>query len=295
MGGMEELSTNAPVEPRLRITHALLQDLADGCGADVLHIKGSAIHPELAEGRGVSSDCDVLVRPAHVAAYLAAMKATGWEMRTSFEQGSVFAHAATLYHPVWGTTDLHRSYPGLAAEAADVFTALWAQRDGMDLGGRTVQVPSRSDQALLLLMHAARSDGPKAEHDFDRTWTSATAQERAALEARAGELQGLAALLVLTDEGDGVRRERARSMQDFHLWDAVISGANPTEVWSARLQDARGVRGKLAVAWSAAHINRDHLALRLGHQPSDREVRQEWLDRLRRGGRRLLQMVRRRS
>ena len=60
-----------PSHVRLELVHAYMQIVADACGADILHVKGAAIHPELSDGRRGSLDVDILVRPAHVGPVLA--------------------------------------------------------------------------------------------------------------------------------------------------------------------------------------------------------------------------------
>lgn len=294
MDRMEVPVSTVSIDSRLRITHALLESIAADAGVRILHVKGTALHPELAEGRHRSLDCDVLVEPSGVTAFIAALSARGWQLMTTFEHGSVFEHAATLYHEVWGTVDVHRSFPGANRDAAAAFELWWAQREQAELGGALISLPSLLDQRLLLLLHCARSPDGRNSHDFRRSWEEADPNQRRQLEARAELLGGTAPLLLLTDDGSGDRRRRAMGDPEFHLWDAVVNGANATEVWSAMIQDAPTLRAKASVMWKAAHVNRDHLALRLGHRPSPREVRAEWFDRLRRGAHRLRSMALRR-
>lgn len=291
MDRMEAPNSTISTYSRLRITHALLELVAAEAGVRILHVKGTALHPELARGRHTSLDCDVLVEPSGVERYITALQERGWELMTTFEHGSVFEHAATLYHQVWGTVDVHRSFPGANRDAHATFALWWENRDQVELGGTLISVPSLLDQRLLLLLHSARSPGGRGSHDFTRSWSEATPGQRRKLEERAAAVGGTAPLLLLTDDGSGERRRRAMGDPEFHLWDAVVNGANATEVWGAMIQDAPTLRGKAGVMWKAAHVNRDHLALRLGHAPTAREVRMEWFDRLRRGARRLRAMA----
>jgi len=77
-----------PLLQRTRLAHATLQAIADECGANILHIKGPAVDVALlppkddapanatAEERAIprlSQDADVLVRPAHIKRFLAAL------------------------------------------------------------------------------------------------------------------------------------------------------------------------------------------------------------------------------
>lgn len=56
-------SVRVPDQVRLRLAHGVLEHLAGSVGAPVLHVKGVALHPGLAAGRGRSTDCDLLVAP----------------------------------------------------------------------------------------------------------------------------------------------------------------------------------------------------------------------------------------
>lgn len=270
--------SDVPVSVRLRLGHACLQHLADraparhtdGSGARILHVKGVALHPLLAEGRGASSDCDVLVHPEDVAAFTRSLIAHGWELMTRFEHGSVFAHAATYYHRVWGTVDVHRSFPGLERDAAGAFDRMWETREIRELGGAACATPDLLAQRLLLLIHAARDAMGRAEGDRAAAWDRAPSHERDQLDALADELGATVPLALATG-----RPQRALGHPGEHTWTAVHAGADPTQVWRARVRDARG-RARLGVLLSALRVNPDHLALRLGHRPDAGELRTEW-------------------
>lgn len=289
MGDMD--NPVVPERTRLRLAHACLQHLAgaDGATARVLHLKGESLHPLLSAGRPASTDCDLLVHPDDLAAFERALVAHGWERRTTFEQGSVFGHAAAYFHPVWGTIDLHRSFPGLDRDPRATFGALWADRVLVDLGGHACATPDLRAQRLVLLVHAARDAMGRREHDTQVAWTDAHEAERDAVDALAERLGAQVPLALVTS-----RPERAAGLPGEHVWAAVHADANPTEVWRARLRDARGV-GVLRVLLEATRVNRDHLELRLGHAPSRAELRAEWWDRLRRGLPRLVRRRRRGS
>ena len=62
------LAPEVPVWALTHVTHAALQRTADRVGADVLHIKGPSTLQSLRRGRHDSTDADLLVRPAHLAA-----------------------------------------------------------------------------------------------------------------------------------------------------------------------------------------------------------------------------------
>ena len=237
----------------------------------ILHLKGEALHPLLAEGRAGSSDCDVLVDPAQVAPLVAALEADGWEQVTTFEHGSVFAHAATFHHRVWGTADLHRAFPGLDRDAAATFEQLWARRESVDLGGAACAVPDLTAQRLVLLVHAARDASGRSRHDVRVAWTEVNETERARIEGLAAELGAQVPLALATG-----RPETVEGLPGARVWQAVHEGAAPREVWRARLRDADGALAKARLLVEALQVNRDHLGLRLGHAPSRQEVRREW-------------------
>ena len=69
-----------------------------------------------------------------------------------------------------------------------------------------------------------------------------------------------------------------------------MNGGSASEVWRARMKDAlhAGPGAVLHVAVEAAHINTDHLALRLRRPPTPEDLRKERWDR----GRRALRAAR---
>lgn len=266
---------NAPVQvptsTRLRLAHGCLDHLARVSGVRVLHLKGVSLHPSLAEGRAPSSDCDVLVDPPQVQLFCDVLAAHDWQQVTTFDQGSVFRHAATFHHQVWGTVDVHRSFPGLEKDPALTFTRLWESRERTTLGGLDCAVPELTAQRLLLLVHAARDAMGRARHDVRVAWTEVDDEGRAQVDALAAQLGAEVPLFLVTG-----RPELATGRPGEHVWRAVHRRASSAEVWRARLRDARGARARLRLLAEATRVNRDHLGLRLGHLPSGQELRREW-------------------
>lgn len=280
--GHKENVGEVPRDVLLRLTHGALQHLAERSSVRLLHVKGAALHPALAEGRAPSSDCDVLVHPQDVGRLTSALVASGWERITRFEWGSVFGHAATFYSPVWGTVDVHRLFPGLDRDPRASFELLWARRESVELGDAICPVPDLEAQRLILLVHAARDATGKRAGDLAAAWGSLGPGERASLDELADVLGATVPLALVTE-----RPDLATGGPDEHTWRAVGRGADPTAVWIARLRDARTPREIVHVLREAVRINPDHLALRLGRAPTGRERRREWRERWGRAAHRL--------
>lgn len=276
--GTAAVAQNLPRAVLLRLAHGCLETIAQGAGARILHVKGEAMDPLLAEGRGTSTDCDVLVHPDDLDAFVAALRGAGWEQRTHFAAGSVFGHAATFYSRVWGTVDVHRHFPGLDLDARRTFEVLAAPGARTDLGGVACPVPDLTGQRLVMLVHAARDHMGRRARDIERAWGTATDEERSAVDALARDLGALVPIVLVTG-----RDELAAGGRDEHLWRAMLRDADPTAVWWARLRDARTAPAALRVLAQALRVNRDHLAIRLGHEPTPEEIRRDWWERWGRG------------
>lgn len=274
---------------RLRLTHGVLQRIADQAGADVLHIKGPAVAEELLDTRAVhdaagdfehtetvarrSSDADLLIRPEHVHRFLNEASRHGWIRKTSFSSSSAFGHAMNIFHPTLGNADVHRRFPGLAPDA---FDELWRDRISTPLGHVPCPTPSVTAQRLLLLLHSARS-GPH-HPDSGRAWHRATADERVAvltLARRLGAEIGVAAAV-----GD---LEEFRGHPEYLLWKHFRDGnSSRLDEWRARWRAATSVGKKAAVIRGLLFFDPSLLEAELGHAPSRREVAQRSLVRWRR-------------
>lgn len=268
---MDQLATPVPVGTRLRLAHGVLELIAQGADAPVLHVKGVALHEELAAGRRRSTDCDVLVRPDRVEALCAALEAAEWRRLTHFAHGSVFMHAATFHHDVWGTVDVHRSFPGLDRDPAATFTRFWAERTSISLGGVECAVPSLEHQRLLLLVHAARDHQGRAPHDVEVAWTHLGTAEQAGLDSLSEELGARVPVALVTG-----RPELAQGGRQEHLWTALHEGQDARGIRLAMLRDVTSPHDVALLLREVARVNPDHLALRLGRPPTRRELRREW-------------------
>lgn len=269
-----------PIGVRIHLSHAVIQHLADSVGADVLHLKGPALLPGLRPEGHSSTDVDVLVRPSHLARFQGALVQHGWEQRTHFETGSVFAHAANWWHDDWGFTDVHISWPGIGVDAETAFSLLAAPGARHEVAHRPVPVPDRIGQLLVLVLHDARS---AHRSDVAHAWQRATDDERAAVRALARELDAEIAMAAALGELD-----RFRDHPSYRLWKHLSEGnTSRLNEWRARLAATPGTRARLQLLTSAFRVNRDHLRMELGRPPTRADVRARQRLRLRRVAREL--------
>jgi hypothetical protein len=260
-----------PIWADVHLTHAALQDVADAAGVDVLHIKGPT-DAALRSRVHFSFDADVLVRPAHLDAFTAALRARGWSLHTDFDEGSPFGHAANFAHDAWTWVDVHRAMPGFRAPADEVFDALWQERQELVIGHWPCAVASPRGQVLIQSVHVARSHG----RDRPETWTNCPDELRLRVRELAAELDAETAFAAGIGE-----LEQHRDSDDYALW-KYWSGPVDDRLaeWAARLRTAQGARARLSVVAQLLHVNRTHLRIRLGHEPTAREVAREQITRL---------------
>lgn len=273
--------TSVPMDLRLRLCHGVFQVLAGRAGIDLLHVKGPAVADELlarrldADGNDLggrvarhSSDVDLLVRPSQVGRFLEAIGQHGWQRKTSFETGSAFGHALNVYHPRLGNADVHRFFPGIGLDPDQAFDALWADRGQQPLGHIDCPVPSIAAQRLLLLLHAGRSGG-QLHPDHELCWGNASDAEQAEVRQLAGQFQARVGLAAAIGELD-------RHLDDpqYLLWRhfANETTSGRFDEWRARLRAARTWRAKARVVRGFFVINRDFVAMQVGHEPSRREL-----------------------
>lgn len=275
-----------PIGARVHLAHALVQRLAADAGADLLHLKGPAFLPDLRPPGRRSSDVDVLVRPAHLPRLVRALESVGWEQRTDFATGSVFAHAANWWHDDWGWVDVHLIWPGVTIDPGRAFEVLASNAAAHPIAHVDCLVPDRIGQLLVLVLHAARSIGST---EADYAWSRADDSEQAQVRALAATLQAEVALAAGLGE-----LERFRDHPTYALWRHVSTGGSRLDEWRARLAAAPTARAKAQLVSDVFRVNRDHLRMELGHPPTRPELRRRQALRVRRAARELAQRVRRR-
>ena len=250
-----------PLSIRVRLAHALAQRVADEHGVDLLHVKGPAVDPALRDPGRSGTDVDVLVRPAHLDTFVAALADLGWERYSEFETGSPFEHAANYWHSDWGYIDVHREFPGFQADPQTVFDRLWADRQTLPIAARDCQVPGRIGQALVLLLHAAR-DESRGTTEVPRIWSAldtpgatgtdgtahiADTAGQEAVRALAAELGSTVALAAALGELD-----QHRGARDYALWAAYSQGGSRFDKAIGRVKAEPTLRGKARAALHAA-------------------------------------------
>lgn len=264
MSGVSDV--RIPLRVRLNLARAAIQTIADTNGVDLLHIKGDAVDDSLRPGRSAGSDVDVLVRPVHVGSFDTALRAHGWRVYSTFDNGSPFGHAQTYVHDVWGYLDVHRSFPGIRRDAREAFDVLGAHGRFMQFAGVGCRVPGRTAQALILILNAARASGSR-RHDVVAVWESATDDGRAEIAGLVTELDATVGFAAATGRLDEHRRA-----PDYLLWKAVTQGGSRAAEWWGRVRAEPTVSGALRVAGRAMLVNSDRLEHQLGRPPRRRDV-----------------------
>ena len=229
---MTNLDAAGSIPPSIRVelAHAAVCNLARRAGVDLLVVKGPGMDPLVGFKGRASADVDVLVRPDEVGRFLDLVKAHGWWARDRFETGSPFGHSTTLFHPTWGDLDVHRLIPGIGVDPSVAFDVFWASRIDVTLGGQPCPHPQPAAQALVLVLHAARSEGsPRAGQDVVHAWTDAPSEQQAAILALVDRLDAHVAWAAGTGDLEAFRGDSS-----YRLWAVASRGGGRLEEWRAR-------------------------------------------------------------
>lgn len=256
-----------PTEARVHLAHAAVQAIARAGAVDLLHVKGPAVADGLRTPLG-STDADILVRPAHVAALERALRAHGWVRQTTFAQGSAWHHAATWWHAAYGYLDVHRRWPGVGRDPEAAFESWWRDRQEFLIAHRPCPVPSRDVQLVLLVLHEARSGpGRLATEELRSAWRRLADADRQRVARRVGDLDAANAFAM--GLGQPVPDPDHR---EYLLWRVYSEGGGRIEEWRARWHAARGVAGKALVLADAARVSRGFQRMQLGREPTARDM-----------------------
>lgn len=264
---------DVPLPIRIQLSHAYFQHLALSHGLDILHIKGYAFAQEVYRLGRTSTDVDIIVRPSHIDRLVSLATSDGWEILAHFETGSIFEHAMTLYHGSWGLVDIHRYFPGLGDSNGSAFESLWNQRRTRNIAHYPCQLPSLIDSRIIVVVHGARST---ATTNPDITYLKETLSpsEWDEMRRRLPDLQAEVAFAAAMGELDLFKHH-----PDYLLWKSVSEDTPDHIRWKARFGHAQGLKEKLHVVTSIFLVNKDHLAMELGHEPSKKEIWEKFFSR----------------
>lgn len=266
---------DVPLHIRMQLSHAYFQHLAEKSGVDILHIKGYAFAEEIYPPGRSSTDVDILVRPEHLDRLVQSALKDGWEIKAHFETGSIFEHAMTLYHGSWGLADIHRYFPGIGNAQGSAFDALWQHRRVREIAHYPCFLPSLVDSRIFVVVHAARS-AAQINSDIDHLRSSLTSADWQTMRDRVSDVGAELAFAAALGE-----IERFDKHPDYLLWKSVSEETPLYLQWRARFKHAQGLRRKTRVLLSILRVNRDHLAMELGHPPSPQEIREKFFSRFR--------------
>ncbi|MDO4916748.1 MAG: nucleotidyltransferase family protein [Rothia sp. (in: high G+C Gram-positive bacteria)] len=267
MGTLTRDTFDIPLKARITLSHAHLQHLANVNKIDILHIKGYAFGAEVYRPGRTSTDADILVRPAHVARFMHVLKDEGWQILTTFESGSVFEHASTIYHPAWGLTDVHRYFPGLGYyHQKHAFDLLWDARRTKEIANFLCQVPSLIDCRNIVVVHGARSSVRGIHPDVGYLLQKLDSQDWEAMRTRILEFDSEIAFDAALGEIDKHKDDR-----QYLFWKSFADTLPAPTQWLGRLQRAEGWRMRAKIILKILMVNEDHLTMDLGHTPTRAE------------------------
>lgn len=266
-------TTPVALEVRLEFSRAALQVVARRAGIRLLHIKGDTVDSRLRPGRRSGTDVDVIVDPQAVARIHGLLGAHGWELYSSFFEGSPFGHAQTYRHPEWGYLDLHRRFPGVRIPDQDAFELLWQDHGSIAAAGIDCAVPSVDAQAVLFVLNAARAlDALGGE--ATSLWARQSEEERV---RRSRIVRALGAEVAFATALGDLGRYRDR--REYLLWKTVSEGGGRSVEWWARLRAAPTFRDALETVVRAPQVNRAALAHELGREPRAADILRAFLRR----------------
>jgi hypothetical protein len=238
------------------LAHALAAHVAVEIGAQYLVFKGPVAIMQGFRENKTSSDADILIDPARLDDYLAAMARRGWRPRREAVAPRYFpVHSVSLFHQRWASDiDVHFRYPGFFASDTEVFELLVSDCETRIIGGREIRAASPRAGGLILAVHALRDplrpqsvrDLAAVERVFTRRFEDES--ERTATILLATQLRARHTLAPLFDRLSVPPAAGDLSPDEARAWQLVVAGTGSTAFhWWVAFHDASlGERVKLA-------------------------------------------------
>lgn len=143
--------------PIHELVYALLGNVADSIGLDVVFIKGPTLHAQGLRERAHSGDVDCWVLPGDEWRLAEAMKAWGWTPIPSAFTGTAVAHSLTLKADSWGCEiDVHTRFPGISIPPEQAFHLVCAGSELREFAGVLARTPAVDVHAIILALHELR-------------------------------------------------------------------------------------------------------------------------------------------
>lgn len=269
MGRQDAAEASLDLSSRVRLGHARIAHLMEQAGLRGLHVKGYAAEPGVYPPHRTSSDVDLLVHPDDAAATARLLAAHGWAPVADFSEGSIFQHAATLWHDHLGYVDVHRLFPGLGDSPGESFDALWAEHGTRVIAGHAVAVPSPAHQRLVVIVHAAR-DPYRGGRDVGHIREDLSPEQWDALRQEARRLRAAAAWHVSTGE-----EAQGMDAHDLSLFTALQDHESGLDLFRTRWRSAGSARERAALVARTVPVNRPHLQMRLRREPTRADLWRE--------------------
>lgn len=213
------------------LVYALVQRVATEAGIELIFIKGPTLHAQGLRARQHSGDVDCWVAPGDDIRLADAMRGWGWTPLILPFTGTTVSHSLTLVAGEWGSAiDVHTSFPGMRAGAAEAFRVLTAESESRDFAGVPARTPNRSAHAVLSALHDMRPYNGRQPSDFAVDDAAAVLRTAGADTLRVVER---------FDAGYVLREPVARAFPDEAArFDAAVAPAD----WQMRLEEATSLR-----------------------------------------------------
>jgi hypothetical protein len=248
------------LEEAVPLGYAVCARLASDHGVRLLAIKGPVLAEQGLRTKKTSADIDVLVDPAGVDAFCAALEAIGWHDGGYYATPRILPrHSVTHRHPLWPSEiDVHHWFPGFLADPSVVFDVLWDRSTSVELAHVAVKAPDPVAHVALEALHYlrdgatlwGRAELEALESRIAVLWSGQERRELAELAQETGAADTLAPFLDAIGAPRAVpSRETVVPLRDWQM----RAGAAHGEVlpWLVNLRRTSWHRRPAAVARAA--------------------------------------------